>query len=158
MNGVNVLLSGIKRLVATAVTVAAVGTGCSGDNGSDVARSTTSTTTPTTVTTTRRPPTCEAFKAGDRITVEGLYDRLDLHGEPCVREFVCADGRIHVEASGPEGFAPIDPKGGGKGLEGFLPVDQSGKPRADTRDAVWQVRGPEYDGTGRTKLQFDCGG
>ena len=68
--------------------------------------------------------------------------------------FDCADGRIHVEARGPEGF-PLEV---GKGLEGFAPVDQSGKPRADTSDAVWKESAGEYDHTGRTKLQFDCGG
>jgi hypothetical protein len=84
---------------------------------------------------------CEGLKAGGRITAN------DLH-RGCVRAFDCADGRIQVEAD----------VGGEKALEGFAPIDQHGQARADTTDAVWQERGPEYQRTGRTKLQFDCGG
>ena len=31
-------------------------------------------------------------------------------------------------------------------------------PCANPRDAVWQEYGGEYQSSGRTKLQFDCGG
>lgn len=65
-----------------------------------------------------------------------------------MKTFDCADGRVHVEAD----------LGDGKGLEGFAPTDHTGDPRSDANDAVWQERGPEYQDTGRTKLQFDCGG
>jgi hypothetical protein len=129
----------MKWLAATAVLLGAVATGCS-DDGSDAA-------TPTT--TTRRPPSCDHFRAGDRIPGdEALSGRLDLQGEPCVRTFDCADGRVHVAVK----------QGGEWTLEGFSPTDQSGNPRADTSDAVWQEHGGEYQGFGRTKLQFDCGG
>lgn len=129
----------MKRLVATAALLAAVATGCSDNNRPEAA---------TITTTTRRPPTCDGFRAGDRITVEDLLGHEDLQGRSCVRTFDCADGRIHVEAN----------QGGEWRLEGFAPIDQRGNPRADANDAMWQQRGPEYDGTGGTKLQFDCGG
>jgi len=130
----------MNRLVATAAVLAAVAMGCSDDDGLDAA---------TATTTTRQAPGCDHFRAGDRIPRdEDLSGRLDLRGEPCVRTFDCADGRVHVAVK----------QGGEWTLEGFSPTDQRGNPRADTSDAVWQKYGGEYQGLGRTKLQFDCGG
>jgi hypothetical protein len=83
-----------------------------------------------------------AFNTGDPISADVV------RGRSCVMTFLCADGRIHVTAD----------LGQGKRLEGFAPTDQSGAPRPDTSDAVWQQYGGEYQNTGRTKLQFDCGG
>jgi hypothetical protein len=122
-----------KTLIAVALFV---GVGCSDDFDS-------AGTTTTTITATPTGSACD-FKPGDRITAD-----VAGGGRPClVTFFDCADGRIHVTAE----------LGDGKRLEGFAPTDQRGTPRPDTRDAVWQEYGGEYQGSGRTKLQFDCGG
>ena len=113
--------------------------GCSEGGAEDA---TISSTTTTATTTTSGPLPCD-FKVGDRITADGIASR-----GPCLMTFLCADGRLHVTAD----------LANGKRLEGFAPTDQSGKPRADTSDAVWQEDGGDYQGLGRTKLQFDCGG
>jgi hypothetical protein len=115
-----------------------VGIGCSVDSDRAGVKNTTTTATPT-----RGASTCD-FKAGDRIIAD-----VAGGGRPClVTFFDCADGRIHVTVE----------LGDGERLEGFAPTDQRGTPRPDIRDAVWQEYGGEYQGSGRTKLQFDCGG
>jgi len=127
-----------RPAVAAALFAAlAMGMGCS-DGNTEAATTTTSTSIVSAATT--GPLRC-AFNLGDRITA-------DVGGHPCVTTFLCADGRIHVTAD----------LGEGKRLEGFAPTDQSGTPRAHPSDAVWQEYGGEYQGSGRTKLQFDCGG
>ena len=115
-----------------------MGLGCS--DGDTEAATTTTTTTSIVSTATTGPLVCD-FNVGDRITT-------DVGGRPCVETFLCADGRIHVVAD----------LGQGKRLEGFAPTDQRGTPTPHPSDAVWQEYGGEYQGSGRTKLQFDCGG
>ena len=122
-----------QRAAGALIAALLVGVGCS-DNDPAAVQTTTS-------ATTTGPDPCD-FKVGDRISA-------DVVGRQCMFElFDCADGRIHVTVD----------SGGGERLEGFLPTDQSGKPRADTKDAVWLRYGGEYQHFGRTKLQFDCGG
>lgn len=130
-------MSEIVRLLAIAVLLAAVTSGCSDDDdGSESAATTT-----TTLQRGANAAACD-FRPGDRIALGDLE-------APCVKTLDCADGRIYIEAALGDGATD---------LEGFAPTDQSGNPRANGSDAVWQERGPLYEDTGRTKLSFDCGG